>query len=72
MRNHIRPRPHTSAATSSARRSVPKTRAATWQLTPQLLSDAVVAGYIHDISARHRRPRTDRPVTTAYGAERFR
>jgi hypothetical protein len=37
-------RPHRPAA---------ETRAASWQLRPQLLSDAVVAGYIHDTSARH-------------------
>lgn len=53
MRTPNRPRAHTSGPSNPARRSVPVRRSRSWQLSPQLLTDAVVAGYIHDISARH-------------------
>jgi hypothetical protein len=68
MRNPLPPRPHTSAAITG-RRSAAGTSPRVRRLRPELLSDAVIAGYIHDISARHRRRRTGWSVTTVPAAE---
>ena len=57
MRNLNHPSPRPSTAINHERRpgDRPLTRR---QLSPELLSDAVVAGYIHDISTRHGRSGT--------------
>lgn len=53
MRNLDRPRSHTSAPVNPDRRISDLERPTASALRPELLSEAVVAGYIHDISARH-------------------
>jgi hypothetical protein len=50
----ITEKPTRRGATSNGHSSSPRVRA-------QLVSDAVIAGYIHDISVRHR-PETARPL----------
>ena len=48
------PRPHTSSAREPGRRSEHGTRRATGRPSESLISEAVVASYIHDIAQRHR------------------
>jgi hypothetical protein len=62
------PRPRTSQPAEPDRRSAPKARQASWRFRPQLLSDAVVAGYIHGISTRHRRRDASRSFGTVQAA----
>ncbi len=56
MTNINRPRRHTSAPTRTADRRNRSDRRYTHRPSDQLITDAVVATYIHDISARHARP----------------
>ena len=49
-RSHLRSLPRTEARRGASRDDHPSVP----RLRPQLLADAVIAGYIHDISARHR------------------
>lgn len=72
MRYRTPSRPHTSTPAQPDRRSAPAARTASWALRPQLLSDAVVAGYIHHISSRHGSGSAFRSVRTARGAGRDR
>ncbi|MBV8217953.1 MAG: hypothetical protein JO325_05790 [Solirubrobacterales bacterium] len=48
------PRPHTSTAREPARRSEHTSRRTSGRPSVNLISEAVVAGYIHDIARRHR------------------
>jgi hypothetical protein len=53
MSNLNRPRPHATAP-ARARRLVEPERRPAHRPSASLVSEAVVAGYIHDISQRHR------------------
>ncbi len=48
------PRPHTSTAREPARRSEHATRRTNGRPSVSLISDGVVASYLHDIAQRHR------------------
>ena len=54
MRQHHATRPHTNAQSRVARRPLRTERPAHRRPSTRLMADAVVAGYIHDISQRHR------------------
>ena len=54
MRHDNRPRPHTTTAQPTRRRSLRTERRPGARASTQLISDAVIASYIHDISQRHR------------------
>ncbi|MGO9899767.1 MAG: hypothetical protein ACLP0J_08760 [Solirubrobacteraceae bacterium] len=51
-----RPHPHMPLSDRVERHARQADGRPNHQLRAQLVSEAVVAGYIHDISARHRRP----------------
>ena len=53
MTHPNRPRPHTTAARPTGRRSLRTERRPGARASAQLISDAVIASYIHDISQRH-------------------
>ena len=53
MTHDNRPRPHTTAPQPTSRRSVRTERRRGARASAQLISDAVIASYIHDISQRH-------------------
>lgn len=50
-----RSRPNITQTDRSANPTPGTGRASARRLSPRLISDAVVAGYLHDISQRHRR-----------------
>lgn len=54
MTQHHATRPHTNAQVRVARRPLRSERPARRGPNTRLIADAVVAGYIHDISQRHR------------------
>jgi hypothetical protein len=59
------PRPHTSSTREPARRSEHATRRMNGRPSASLISEAVVASYIHDIAQRHRdRPSVSRRALT--------
>jgi hypothetical protein len=55
MKTTHRPRPHSATANGTGRESPVSGRRSAWRPNSQLIADAVVAGYIHDISERRRR-----------------
>ncbi len=55
MRNHNRPRPHTTTTNRTHRRAPKAHHGSVRQPRAELISEAVVASYIHHISQRHRR-----------------
>ena len=65
MRTLNRPRFHATAANQTRRRSPRTEPRPTRRASMQLISDGVLAGYIHDISQRHRRSFT--PVRQVAG-----
>ena len=48
-------RPHTTTTDDAGHRSARTQHASERRLSPRLISDAVVASYLHDISQRRRR-----------------
>jgi hypothetical protein len=54
MRTLNRSHPHALAAARTAQRPSRDNHRPAPPLRPQLIADGVVAGYIHEISARHR------------------
>jgi hypothetical protein len=54
MRTIDRSHPHTLTATRTGPRASRDDHAVAPRLRPQLIADGVVAGYIHEISIRHR------------------
>jgi hypothetical protein len=58
MRTVTRHRSHPITEARPARRPTPTGHPSNPRVRAQLVSDAVIAGYIHDISVRHRRART--------------
>ena len=48
-------RPHTTMTDDAGRRSARTQHASERRPSPRLISDAVIANYLHDISQRHRR-----------------
>jgi len=53
MTHDNRPRPHTTTAQPTGRRSLRTERRPGARASAQLITDAVIASYIHDISQRH-------------------
>ena len=49
---------HNPATADTRRRDAREDRPSERRLRPQLLADGVIAGYIHDISPRHRNGRS--------------
>jgi hypothetical protein len=54
MRQLHTTRPHTTAQTQAVRRALLAERQGRRRPSTRLVADAVMAGYIHDISQRHR------------------
>jgi hypothetical protein len=50
-----RSRPHTTTTDRTGRRAPVREHGSARRLSPRLISDAVVASYLHDISQRRRR-----------------
>jgi len=63
-------RPHTSSTREPGRRSEHTTRRTNGRPSDRLISEAVVASYIHDIAQRHRpeRPSVSRRALTRAGS----
>jgi hypothetical protein len=59
MSNLTRPRSHTPDDGGTIRFAFSSRNRWSARLRPELVSDGVVAGYIHDISPRHRSPATE-------------
>ena len=57
MRNPTLPRPHSTHTSRAGRRSHHSEPRSGRRPSVQLISEGVVAGYIHDISQRHHLPR---------------
>jgi hypothetical protein len=55
MRNTDRPRSPSLSSINTDPRVSEESGVTTGQLSPELISEAVIASYIHDISVRHRR-----------------
>ncbi|HTT28617.1 MAG TPA: hypothetical protein VMG37_09420 [Solirubrobacteraceae bacterium] len=63
------PRPHTSTTREAARRSEHATRRTNGRPSIGLISEGVVAGYIHDIARRHHdQPSVSRRALTRAGS----
>ena len=56
MRNLNRPRSHSPNGAGTGSPALSSRSRWSARLRPELVSDAVVAGYIHDISLRHSSP----------------
>ena len=54
-----RSRHHDPAMAEARRRDAREDHSSERRLRPQLLADGVIAGYIHDISPRHRNGQSD-------------
>jgi hypothetical protein len=72
MRTITRRRSHSVTGTTTGRRSTSNGRPSNPRVRPQLVSDAVIAGYIHEISVRHRHGDASRTTAAVAGpAEGF-